>query len=197
MNKSIKKKIGAVTAAIALAAFLLIIVAQPQVGTPQAIGPERAHGNTPEQEAEGTQAEQVKAPNVKIEILMEEFGFTVDGKAANIPSGGTVREAAPITVQVGDVLQFTLSNTGKILHEFNIALGEGEHQHLEGMEHQAESMMLTPGETEIMIFVAERTGEYIYHCSIPGHTELGMVGTLVVIGEDAPIEHDDEDHHEE
>lgn len=182
MRYSIGRKKGILAVVIIATAVLFLIAVQPRIGAPEMTSPE------------------IKAPNVKIEILMEEFGFTVDGQAATIPSGGTVREAAPITVRVGDVVQFTLSNTGKIVHDFNIALGEGEHQHLEEMEHQAESMTLTPGETEIMIFVAERAGEYIYHCSIPGHTELGMLGMLVVVGEDAehdPIEHDDEDIHEE
>jgi len=87
---------------------------------------------------------------------------------------------------------------------FNIALGEGEHQHQEGMKHQAESMTLNPGETQTFIFVAVNAGEYTYHCAIPGHTELGMLGSFLVIAEDGEgehveheAEHHEEEHHEE
>ncbi|MCH8022577.1 MAG: multicopper oxidase domain-containing protein [Thaumarchaeota archaeon] len=131
---------------------------------------------------------------------MQEWGFIVDGQAAPISSDRSLKGGLPITVKVGDVVQITLINKGKIVHDFNIALGEGEHQHHAGMEHQAESMTLNPGETQIFTFVAEKAGEYTYHCGIPGHTELGMVSSFIVLGEEGghdQIEHDDGEPHEE
>ena len=181
MNNSIGKYIGILAVVIIATAVLVMIEVRPGVGTSETIA-----------SAPG----QVDPSNVKIAIVMSEWGFIVDGQTAIISSYGTLKGALPITVQVGDVVEITLSNTGKIVHDFNIAVGEGEHHH-EGMEHQAESTVLNPGETEILTFIAETAGEYTYHCGVPGHTELGMLGSFVIIAEEGEEEHDDEEDHEE
>lgn len=183
MNNSVWKYIGILAVVIITTAVLLLVEVQPRVGTSEAIASETG---------------QVDISNVKIAIVMSEWGFIVDGQIATISSDGTLKGALPISVKVGDVVEITLSNTGEIIHDFNIALGEGEHHH-EGMEHQAESTVLNPGETEILTFVAETAGQYTYHCGVPGHTELGMLGSFVIIAEDGGQEHDDDekDHEEE
>ena len=180
MNNSIGKYLGILAVVIIATAVLLLIEVQPRVGTSETITSETG---------------QVDLSNVKIAIVMSEWGFIVDGQIATISSDGTFKGALPIIVQVGDVVEITLSNTGEIIHDFNIALGEGAHHH-EGMEHQAESTVLNPGETEILTFVAETAGQYTYHCGVPGHTELGMLGSFVIIAEDGEEEHDDEEDHE-
>ena len=200
MSDSIGKIIGILAVVILAAAVLVVIEIQPRVDRQEAISMEVAHGQTHEHEVESMHAEQLTAPTVKMEIVMQEWGFIIDGEPVSIAPDGTVKGALPITVKVGDVVQITLSNRGKIVHDFNIALGEGEHQHREGMEHQAESMVLNPGETQILTFVAETAGAYTYHCGIPGHTELGMLGSFVIIaegGEGEHSEHEDEHHEEE
>lgn len=200
MSNRINRKTGVLVVGILLATILVLISIQPLVGAPEASSPELAHGHVEEHDEESTHAEQVRAANVEIDIVMNEWGFIVNGQAATIESDGTVKGALPISVKAGDVVQITITNKGEIVHDFNIALGEGEHQHHEGMEHQAESMVLNPGETETITFVAETAGTYTYHCGIPGHTELGMLGAFIVIGEDSEheaIEHEEEEHHEE
>lgn len=198
MNNSIGRITGILAVVLLAAAVLFVIEIQPRVGEQEAISVEIAQIQTHEHEEEGTHHEQHIAPNVKMEIVLQEWGFIVDGKPAAIGPDGTVKGAVPITVKVGDVVQITLVNRGEIVHDFNIALGDGEHHH-EGMEHQAESMVLKPGETQSLTFVAEMAGEYTYHCGIPGHTELGMLGSFIIIAEDGEgehLEHEDE-HHEE
>jgi Cu+-exporting ATPase len=37
-----------------------------------------------------------------------------------------------------------------------------------------------PGQTASLRFVIDRPGEYTYLCTVPGHAEAGMVGTLIV-----------------
>ena len=200
MNDSIGRNIGILAVVMIAAAVLFVIEIQPRVEEQEAISIEVGHGNTPEQDLEVTHSEQVSAPNVKIEIGLQEWGFIVDGQVATISPDGTLKGALPVTVNVGDIVQITLTNKGKIVHDLNIALGEGEHLSHEVMEHQAQSILLKPGETEIITFVAEKAGVYSYHCSIPGHTELGMLGSFIVVGEDAGhdnVEHEDGEHHEE
>ncbi len=200
MSDSFGRIIGILAVVMIAAAVLFVIEIQPRVGEPEAISFEIARGQIPEHEVKAMHAEQPTTPNVKMEIVMQGWGFIVNGQAATIASDGSLQGALPITVNVGDVVQITLTNKGKIVHDFNIALGEGEHQHQEGMKHQAESMTLNPGETQVFTFLAVNAGEYTYHCAIPGHTELGMLGSFIVVGEDAGddhVEHDDGEHHEE
>ena len=200
MTDSIGRIIGILAVVMIAAAVLFVIEIQPRVEGEKAISVEVAQRPILEHEVEAMHAEQHTAPTVKMEIVMQEWGFIVNGQAATIASDGSLKGALPITVNVGDVVQITLTNKGKIVHDFNIALGEGEHRHQEGMTHQAESMTLNPGETQIFTFVAVNAGEYTYHCAVPGHTELGMLGSFIVVGEDAGddhVEHDDGEHHEE
>jgi uncharacterized cupredoxin-like copper-binding protein len=37
-----------------------------------------------------------------------------------------------------------------------------------------------PGQTSSIRFILDRAGSYRFSCSVPGHAEAGMVGTLVV-----------------
>ena len=200
MTDSIGRIIGILAVVMIAAAVLFVIEIQPRVEEQEAISIEVAQPHRSEHEVVAMHAEQHTAPTVKMEIVMQEWGFIVNGQAATIASDGSLKGALPITVNVGDVVQITLMNKGKIVHDFNIALGEGEHRHQEGMTHQAESMTLNPGDTQIFTFVAVNAGEYTYHCAVPGHTELGMLGSFIVVGEDAGddhVEHDDGEHHEE
>lgn len=48
---------------------------------------------------------------------------------------------------------------------------------VKGVIHELE---LRPGAIAEWLFVPIRTGTYELHCSIPGHTEAGMVGKLTV-----------------
>lgn len=74
-----------------------------------------------------------------------------------------------ITIQASDLpVTITMENTGAAEHDFVIdALDISVHTN--------------PGESvEIVIPAGTAAGEYQYYCSIPGHKEAGMVGTLTV-----------------
>jgi plastocyanin len=105
----------------------------------------------------------------EIEILGNEFKF--------LPDTLTLTQGEPVT------LIFT--NDGIIEH--NIVIDELEFS----MDvHE-------PGETYKATLIPEKTGTFIYYCSVPGHKDAGMLGTLIV----EPLEHsesslhDEEDHH--
>ncbi|MEM8810316.1 MAG: multicopper oxidase domain-containing protein, partial [Cyanobacteria bacterium P01_G01_bin.38] len=49
---------------------------------------------------------------------------------------------------------------------------------VKGAIHELE---LRPGAEAEWVFVTEKPGTYELHCSIAGHTEAGMVGSLVIV----------------
>lgn len=53
---------------------------------------------------------------------------------------------------------------------------------LEGVEGAA-TQAIAPGESATISFTAPEAGEYAYYCSVPGHRDMGMEGTLTVTGD--------------
>lgn len=88
--------------------------------------------------------------------------------------GGTIdgQINPTLTANVGDTVRITVINGDSVLHdltisEFNVTTGE----------------MTEDEQTVTIEFVADKPGEFVYFCSIPGHRDIGMFGTLIVSGE--------------
>ena len=102
---------------------------------------------------------------------------------------------AVLEVKVGDVIEIAIQNIDPILHDFTIDKidadlhisylgGSGEHAHdadmaMEMVEPDLHFPLSEPGSGVVHLQVHE-PGEYVFYCSVPGHRELGMVGTLIV-----------------
>lgn len=94
-------------------------------------------------------------------------GFTIDG---GIP-GPT------ITVQEGDVVEFTIVNNGGIQHGASIHAAYTQTSKYLGA--------IAPGDSATVVFRANHPGVYMYHCApgghaIPMHIILGQYGMMVV-----------------
>lgn len=76
--------------------------------------------------------------------------FSLDPDAAEISAGGTI----------------TLDNTGAVAHDLVV---DG-----------AQSDMIDPGTTGELVVDGVEPGEYTMYCSVPGHREAGMEGTITV-----------------
>lgn len=85
----------------------------------------------------------------------------------------------------------TLHNKGALEHDFSImhipveiahAPGEDDGGHDMGaMDAMPElHMAVMPGASNSMTFTPTEPGEYSYFCTVPGHKDVGMGGTLVV-----------------
>lgn len=93
------------------------------------------------------------APEVKeISVSGKEFSFS--------PS--------TITVNSGQSVKVTFQNAGSIAHNFNIE------------ELRTGTRTISPGQTDVLEFTAPAPGTYTVFCSISGHREAGMVGSLIV-----------------
>jgi plastocyanin len=72
-----------------------------------------------------------------------------------------------LTVKADQPVTLTYRNEGVIDHSLEI----------EGVFPQQK---VRPGQTQIFEFELQTPGSYEYVCSLPGHEQAGMVGTLIV-----------------
>lgn len=78
-----------------------------------------------------------------------------------------VIEPAELTIGGTSDVTISVTNEGTFGHDFTI----------EGTD--LATALLNPGESEDLIVNLE-PGSYTYYCSVPGHREAGMQGTLTV-----------------
>ncbi len=79
-----------------------------------------------------------------------------------------------LTAKPGQMLQITLNNRGAVEHNFVLYDADGK---TVLFEHD----IIPPGRKVSVSFkVPEKPGAYQYVCTVPGHKEAGMVGTLTV-----------------
>lgn len=97
-----------------------------------------------------------------------------------------------IVVPAGEPIRLVINNDGQALHDFTVDQIAVTHMHHEGgsmdTAHMAGEghdeydlhMALDGGDAGVLEFIPGEPGEYVFHCSVPGHTEAGMHGELVV-----------------
>ncbi|MDR7484031.1 MAG: cupredoxin domain-containing protein [Armatimonadota bacterium] len=82
-----------------------------------------------------------------------------------------------ITVAVGQPVQLTLVNKGKVEHDLHIeALGVAVPP--KGKDPAAN--VLATGKSATATFTPARKGRFEFWCTVPGHKEVGMKGVLIV-----------------
>jgi uncharacterized cupredoxin-like copper-binding protein len=97
-------------------------------------------------------------------------------------------EPDEVRVRVGERVRLVADNReGLQLHDFSverIAAGEVE---VEGADHAHGDtsdydlhVAAEAGERGVLVFVAQEPGEYQFFCSVVGHAEAGMTGTIIV-----------------
>ncbi len=112
-----------------------------------------------------------------------------------------------LEVNAGDVLEIAIQNVEPVLHDFTIDKigadvhisylgGTGQHAHAE-IERDADVhfALTEPGSGVVHLRVFE-PGEYVFYCTVPGHREAGMEGTLIVGAPESESSHEEGDAHE-
>ncbi len=111
---------------------------------------------------------------------------TIAAKTITLTMNEFQFQPAEITVNVGQPVKLVLQNTGTMLHDFvsTDAMVEVMEEH--GAEHNMGGMPTTmhaaveAGQQSTLEFKATQAGTYTFHCTIAGHQEAGMTGTLIV-----------------
>lgn len=109
----------------------------------------------------------------------------------NVEASDFAYQPTSITVPAGEPVTISLNNSGRAEHDFVVekinvtevqASDSGPAAHHAG-GHEADydlHFFARAGDTETLQFTALEPGTYEIFCSIEGHKEAGMVGTLVV-----------------
>jgi plastocyanin len=85
---------------------------------------------------------------------------------ATLPNGFRF-DRTELRAKVGETVALRLSNQDTSAHSFDI-------------DEFGIHTLLPAGATSLALFTASTPGTYTFYCSIPGHREAGMVGTLIV-----------------
>ena len=95
-----------------------------------------------------------------------------------------------ITVKKGQEVTLTFNNEGSVDHSLNILNSDEDLEHVLEGAHEEEELHkelliefheIAAGETTTETFIVDiEPGEYAFFCSLPGHADAGLVGTLTV-----------------
>ena len=86
-----------------------------------------------------------------------------------------------INMEVGDKIIFDVVNDGRSFHSFGVTQDdEGFGGIIVGSDVASASNPLKSGEGGTSEFIAGEEGIFYYICTVPGHREQGMVGTIIV-----------------
>ena len=113
-------------------------------------------------------------PNVRYRLRTE----LAEGKMAFVGVGGDIEGVVNPTLRVndGDVVQVSLVNNDGIEHDVvfpDFSAGTDR--------------VNRKGASSVTVFRADKSGEFPYFCSLPGHRQAGMEGKLVVGGAKGPV----------
>ncbi len=102
------------------------------------------------------------------------LALALGGLAATAPQSVKVAakefayEPKEIKVKAGQPVRILLENKGVIEHDLVIE------------KLNVKTQLLKPGARAELTFTPKAKGRYLIYCSVPGHKEAGMTGTLVV-----------------
>ncbi len=129
-------------------------------------------------------------------IILTACGATGDAPSATQSLRVTAKEfafaPAQLTVTSAQPVELTLQNTGTVEHDWSVqeielagnptATQETGGGHMIGDLHDAPKLHVAagPGAQGKLTFTPSKAGTYEFFCSVVGHKEAGMVGTLTV-----------------
>ncbi len=103
--------------------------------------------------------------------------------------GAMAYEPPEVTVKTGEQVKFVITNRGARDHEFMLDSVEKNAKHRIAMQKNPEmehddpnGRRLKPGGSTEIVWKFSKVGTFEFACLIPGHSEAGMKGVIVVSG---------------
>jgi uncharacterized cupredoxin-like copper-binding protein len=87
-----------------------------------------------------------------------------------------------VPVQKGETIRFVLTNSGTVVHEFQVGVADKVAADEVDNVTNVEKDELDEGSTHAIDFTFDGPGPYAYACHEPGHYEAGMHGEIVFAG---------------
>ena len=123
-------------------------------------------------------------PNAYLEVEPKEALFLMDMSSFSFTPN-------VLRVGTGEVVEIAIQNTERVLHDFTIDEidadthisylgGTGLHAHDEPANPADVHFALTEPASGVVHLKINEPGEYVFYCSVPGHQQQGMEGTLIV-----------------
>lgn len=112
-------------------------------------------------------------------------GGTTGGGEVDLEMVDIAFSVEQLEATAGEPLSLSIENTGALEHDFTIEEGSFSDVSAEGGEDASGEeypihYVLQAGESGSLTFTADEAGEYTFFCTVPGHREAGMEGTLTV-----------------
>jgi plastocyanin len=86
-----------------------------------------------------------------------------------------------MTFKVGDVVNVTLVNAGKMPHNWAIvSANQSDASVLFGARIASNSSPLEANQSASVIFTVSQAGDFYYICQVDAHLQLGMWGSVVI-----------------
>ena len=101
--------------------------------------------------------------NKKVEIIMKDIAFEVTG--------------GPLTLKPGEVVEFTIKNEGKMVHDFHLGKDANVNDQLykNNPFEPFDMLVLEPGQkAKLTLTVPDKVGDWEIGCFQPGHYQAGM-----------------------
>jgi len=92
-----------------------------------------------------------------------------------------------VSVRQGETIRFVIANQGKMFHEMVIGTEQDLRDHaalmkkFPDMEHdEPHQAHVNAGTRTELVWTFNRAGEFAFACLVPGHSEAGMTGKIIV-----------------
>ena len=121
---------------------------------------------TPTQPEVGSKP-QILSVSLSVQDKVTPWAFVVEGVM-----GGTDHNPL-IRVRKADTIEITLINNGQLEHAWTLDADSPS-------PYDVSTGIIEIGASETVRFVSDQPGTFTYYCSVPGHRDLGMHGTLIV-----------------
>jgi plastocyanin len=119
------------------------------------------------------------SPNVNITLYEGAISSSLYGFGYS--SNNIVSPGPTLTFKVGDIVNLTVTDVGKLPHNWAIVSANQTSAPVEfNAQIRSPSSPLQHGESGSVVFTVTKTGNFYYICQVEGHVDLGMWGKVVV-----------------